>query len=366
MHKEFYMKKAMELAARGRGRVSPNPMVGAVIVHNNEIIGSGYHKKYKTPHAEVNAINDAVSRGNEDRLSQADLYVNLEPCSHYGNTPPCAKLIIEKNIKRVIVSNVDPNPLVAGRGIKMLEDSGIEVIRGVLEEDGRRLNESFFCTMERKRPFVIFKTATTMDGKIATENGDSKWITSEESRKVVHGIRNEVDAIITSSATVLADNPSLNVRHVEKIKNPYKVILDGSLKTPEESNLLKKEPEKAIFIVNKSANLQKIEKIRDLGASVEIIDNPGKIDIEQALFILREKKISSVLLECGASLAWSFLEKDLIDKYVLFMAPKAIGGRDSIGSIGGKGKSFISESVDFEIESAQVIGKDLMIQAYRR
>ena len=239
---EFFMRRAMELATLGLGKVSPNPLVGCVVVHDNKIIGEGWHKLYGSAHAEVNAIDSVIDK---NLLQESTVYVNLEPCSHYGKTPPCADLLVSHKVKRVVIANVDPNPKVAGTGINKLMEAGIEVGRGVLEEKGNDLNKRFFCAFRKQRPYVILKWAETADGFIARENYDSKWISNEFSRQLVHKWRSEEDAILVGKNTALYDNPKLNVRNWTG-RDPIRVVIDHNLSLPEELELMSKSEQQTI------------------------------------------------------------------------------------------------------------------------
>ena len=348
---EKYMRMAIEEAKKGEGFTSPNPLVGAVIVKDDKVIGIGYHQKYGENHAEINAFLDAQKKGED--VEGADIYVTLEPCSHYGKTPPCADAIIKNKIKKVIIGCVDSNPKVAGNGIKKLKDAGIEVIVNVLEDECRKLNEVFFYYIANKRPFVVMKYAMTMDGKISTVSGKSKWITSEKSREHSHRFRNKYSAIMVGINTVIEDNPTLNCR-LPNTKNPIRIILDSSLKIDLKSNICKTAKEIKTFIAAVSNDDKKIKELESLG--IEIIktesDN-GRVNLKELMKILgEEKNIDSVYVEGGASLHASLIEERLVNKVLVYIAPKIFGGVKAKSPIGGEG-------IDDPNNAFKLIGGDI-------
>ena len=308
---EFFMKRAMELALRGVGHVSPNPRVGSVITLQNEIIGEGFHARYGDHHAEVMAIN-SVAR--EEVLSESTLYVNLEPCSHHGKTPPCADLIIRKKIKRVVISNIDCNPLVSGKGIQRLKDAGIRVDVGVCKQEGYELNKRFFLSMEKKRPYVILKWAQTKDGFIAEENGDSRWISNEHSRQLVHRWRSEEDAILVGTTTAQVDNPSLTVRDW-KGKNPLRVVIDRNLRLTENLNLFDGLTPTVCYTTQSKSSKKNIEFVK--------INESGFI--EDLLGDLNSRGIQSLIIEGGTQTINSFTEKKLWDEARVFKSDLIFG-----------------------------------------
>ena len=350
MH-EKYMRMAIEEAKKGEGFTSPNPLVGAVIVKDDKVIGIGYHQKYGENHAEINAFLDAQKKGED--VEGADIYVTLEPCSHYGKTPPCADAIIKNKIKKVVIGCVDSNPKVAGNGIKKLEDAGIEVIVNVLEEECRKLNEVFFYYIANKRPFVVMKYAMTIDGKIATVSGKSKWITSEKAREHSHRFRNKYSAIMVGINTVIEDNPTLNCR-LPNTRNPIRIILDSSLKIDLNSNICKTAKEIKTFIATISNDDKKIKELESLG--IEIIktesDN-GRVNLKELMKILGEdKNIDSVYVEGGAFLHASLIEERLVNKVLVYIAPKIFGGVKAKSPIGGEG-------IDDPNNAFKLIGGDI-------
>ncbi len=358
---EFYLARCLQLATKGKGYVSPNPMVGCVIVKDNKIIGEGYHAKYGKEHAEVIAIKNAT----ED-VEGATLYVNLEPCVHYGKTPPCVDLIIESKIKRVVIGTIDPNPLVNGKGVEKLKQAGIEVKVGVLENESKKLNEVFIKYITKKIPFVALKIAQTIDAKIADIDGNSKWITSEQSLRFVHQLRSEYDAVLIGSRTAKLDNPNLTVRLVEG-RNPFRVILDSTLSLPLELNVFSdKFTDKTIVftsglsIKNKK---EKVEKLNSLGIDViPVKSRRRKLDLMDVLKKLAEREIASVLVEGGGKIFTEFLKQNLADKVYVFIAPKILGsGIPSIANIGIKS---IRDILTLKDVSIQNFGDDILITGY--
>ncbi|MDM5334357.1 bifunctional diaminohydroxyphosphoribosylaminopyrimidine deaminase/5-amino-6-(5-phosphoribosylamino)uracil reductase RibD [Ureibacillus composti] len=356
-----YMQLALQLAATAKGNTNPNPVVGAVLVKNGVIVGTGLHRKAGEPHAEVHAFNMAGEHANG-----ATLYVTLEPCSHYGKTPPCAKLVIESKVSRVVVATTDPNPSVAGRGIRMIEDAGIEVEVGILEKEARKLNERFIHNMLTSRPFVISKFAMTADGKIATHTGHSKWITGEEARHQVHELRDEVDAILVGVGTVLADNPSLTTRLPEREgKNPIRIILDSNLRIPLNSTVLQTEEAKTIIVTSLEVDTSKVEAVEEKGATVLAVSkNEHGLNLDEMLSRLYEMGITDVLVEGGGEINASFLRTGLINKFFIYIAPKIIGGKNSKPPFTGVDVDTMDDALELEFDDVEKVGKDLCIVAY--
>lgn len=347
---ESLMEKCIELAQKAEGKVSPNPMVGAVVLDKNGmIVGEGFHQKYGESHAEVNALKQAG-----DRTCGGTLIVNLEPCSHFGKTPPCADLIIEKGIKKLIVGMVDPNPRVSGSGIKKCQDAGIQVLVGVLEEKCRELNEVFIKNQTEQKPFIAIKTASTLDGKIATKTGSSKWITNSKSREIVQKLRNKYDAILTGSGTVIADNPSM-LCNIEGGKNPVKIVLDTNAKIPADAKIFEKG--KVIL-----ATAKETSKYPD---NTEILVCPknadGQIDLEFLINELYQKGIRSILVEAGAKINSSFIKTRLADKLYHFIAPKILGDKEAISCFEGFDTVFIHDCIDITIKDIQKVDGDVII-----
>lgn len=355
-----YMRRAIELAKKGEGYTKPNPLVGAVIVKDNKIIGEGYHQFYGGPHAEINAFRNAL----ED-VKGGKMYVTLEPCSHYGKTPPCALAIVESGIKEVVIGMKDPNPLVAGRGIRILEEAGIKVTCEVLEEEVKELNEIFIKYITTKLPFVIMKTAMTLDGKIAAHTGDSKWITNELSRQYVHKIRNKVSAIMVGIGTVLTDDPMLTTRLEDKEgADPIRVIVDSYGRIPLEAKVLNIDSEaKTIIAVTEKASKEKIKKIESKGAEVLIIpEKNNKVDLKHLMKELGERDIDSILLEGGSTLNYSALNEGIVDKVISFVAPKIIGGGKAKTPVGGEGREYMKDAIALENIKVSRFGEDVVIQ----
>ena len=357
---QYYMQLALDLAASAKGKTNPNPLVGAVIVKDGSIVGTGLHRKAGEPHAEVHAFRMAG-----EHAKDATLYVTLEPCSHFGKTPPCANLVKESGVKRVVVAMQDPNPSVAGRGINLLRDAGIEVAVGVLEEQARRLNERFIHNMLTSRPFVISKFAMTLDGKIATYSGHSQWITGEEARRNVHELRDEVDAILVGIGTVLKDNPALTTRLKERTgKNPIRIVLDRELRTPLDAQIVQTDEAKTI-IVTAEGQQHKASAFENLGVEllyVPVIDS--KLDLNAMLDELYKRGITDLLVEGGGEVNASFLRNGLIQKFLVYVAPKVLGGRNSITPFTGDDVETIDAAMLLQFAEVDKIGEDLRITAY--
>lgn len=316
---EYYMAKALSLARRGIGSVSPNPLVGCVIVRDGKIIGSGWHEHYGGPHAEVSAVRDAAGD-----VAGATVYVNLEPCSHFGKTPPCADMLIEKAVSRVVIGMTDPNPKVNGRGTEKLRSAGIDVVTGVLEDECKRVNRGFIFRVKENRPFVTLKVASSLDGKIALEDGSSKWITGPESRKMTHAIRAMNDAILTGIGTILADDPEMTVRDMPG-KTPLRVILDRELRIPGDAKILDVSKGKVLIIAGASASKEKAERLVECRVDVEFLDCGPECEIEAILALLTNKGVNYLMVEAGVGVVGSFLNSGKADRLSLFISPKVIG-----------------------------------------
>lgn len=324
-----YMAKALELAKNGLGAVSPNPLVGALLVKDEVVVGQGFHRGFGLPHAEVEAINDAKKKGHDIR--GATLYVTLEPCSHdspHKKTPPCVPLIIENGIERVVCAMIDPNPDVSGRGVRLLKRARIDVESDCLTHEAHELNKGFIETMTKKRPFVLAKIATSLDGKIATKTGESKWITSKVSRDAVYRLRDTVDCIIVGRGTVEADNPRLRGETTE----PLRVILDSKLKTPITAHVY--ESAKALVFTTKAASDAKIAVFKR--AAVDVVVLP-EITLKRVLKELTSRGILSVLIEGGAQVFGSAFDEDVVNRIYWYTAPVIIGGADGIAAVAGEG-----------------------------
>lgn len=354
----FFMRRALDLAEKGRGFTSPNPMVGAVVVKDGEIVGEGYHQRAGEPHAEVLALMQAG-----DKAQGAELYVNLEPCCHYGRTPPCVDAVVKAGVKRVVIAMTDPNPLVAGKGIEKLRKAGIKVIVGVLEKEARRLNEVFIKYITTGQPFIVIKVAQSLDGKIAMASGESKWITSEPSRIKAHEFRIWYDAVMVGIGTVLKDDPLLNCRYPGKKKDPIRVVVDSHAKIPLEARVLKCEG-RVIIATIEGADRLKVKELRRLGAEVlEVPALDDKVNLHSLIKILGEMGITGVLVEGGGTLIASLIKENLVDKMLVFQAPLIIGG-EGINTVGRLNLDRLYRAPRFKINFVEKIGEDLLIEAY--
>lgn len=354
---EKYMRLAMQLAGNAIGRTSPNPLVGAVIVKDNRVVGCGWHRKAGTPHAEVHALNQA------GELAQgADVYVTLEPCAHYGKTPPCAKALVEAKVKNVYGGLLDVNPKVAGKGFKILEDAGIHVEYGFLQDELRKQNEVFFKWIEDKKPFIVLKAAMTLDGKIATATGQSKWITNETSRAYGYKLRDIYDGIMVGINTVIEDNPMLTAR-VDGGKNPIRIVVDSSLRIDINANVVQDKSAKTIIATTDKADKDKILKLQAQDVDVIVVDKDknDKVDIEKLLDILGQKNICSILVEGGATLSGSFVAKKLVDKVYFFIAPKIIGGKEAKTPVAGTGILNLQEALALKDIQIEKLEEDILI-----
>ena len=395
-----YMQRAIALAKKGAGFVNPNPMVGCVVVKDNEIIAEGYHEYYGGLHAERNALTHTTAD-----CKGATLYVTLEPCCHHGKTPPCTDIIIEKGIKKVVVGLLDPNPLVSGKGISILQNAGIEVVTGVEVDKIKELNKVFLKYIKTKRPYVLLKTAMTLDGKIASYTGDSKWITNDKSRQLVHKLRSEMMGIVAGIGTVKADNPMLNCRlegqqttdnRQQSVRQPIRIIVDTKASISLDSNIVKTANEYRTIlavgqqttdnsqqstvnsqqsIVNSQQSIVNSQqstvnsqrsKINELESfNVEILqceEKDGRVDINDLMIKLGEKGIDSLLLEGGSCLNAAFLEAGCVDEVYAFIAPKIIGGEHSKSPIGGKGIELMKDAITFDKVEIEQIENDILIK----
>ena len=356
----FFMRRALELAVQGAGSVSPNPMVGAVIVYNGEIIGEGYHQKFGGPHAEVNAI---ASVSDEQKLHDATLYVTLEPCAHFGKTPPCSDLIVQKGIPRVVIGCRDPHVEVAGKGIARLQAAGIPVTEGVLEAECLKCNEAFIKSHTKGLPFVTIKLAQTLDGKIATSLGASHWITGEEARSEVHRLRSIYDAVLIGEATVRADDSQLTVRHCAG-RNPLRVVLDRRLSLPLDAKIFDTAAPTIVFASSSWERLPKVALLRQKGVTVLFVkEHAGELDLRSVLAELQKQNVLSVMVEGGSRLSASFVRAGLVDKITLFIAPKLFGG-DALSSFAPLGISMPDQAVNLRFEPPQFFGNDVLLEAY--
>jgi diaminohydroxyphosphoribosylaminopyrimidine deaminase / 5-amino-6-(5-phosphoribosylamino)uracil reductase len=356
MMDEFYMKRALRLARRGEAWVSPNPMVGAVIVKRGRIIGEGYHQKFGGNHAEINAINHVT-----EPIKGATIYINLEPCTHYGKTPPCIESIIAAKPARVVIGTPDANPVVTGKGIEALKRHGIKTTVGILEESCKELNERFFKFMRTGIPFVTLKFAQSIDGRIATASGHSRWISSEQSLKFAHTLRSHHDAVLVGSGTLSKDDPELTVR-LSRGRNPLRVVVDSHLRISPDARILKDQDKaKTIVATTNNADREKRARLTDLGVEVLAVDTDKdrRVDLMRLLMELGKRNVSSVLVEGGATIITSMLVEQLPDRVVIIIAPKIVGkGLEAIGDLGIKS---INESLRLAYRKVRRLGDDLII-----
>lgn len=359
---EKYMKLALDLAGKGEGYTSPNPMVGAVIVKDRVIVGQGFHEAAGKAHAEVVAIEQAGSAS-----EGATLYVTLEPCNHFGRTPPCTEKILKAGIQRVVLAQVDPNPDVKGGGIEYLRTKGVDVDIGLCEQQARRQNEAFNKFSQTKQPFVMTKCAATLDGQIATRTGDSRWVTNENSRHFVHRLRHAVDAIMVGIGTVRKDDPSLTTR-LKEIRgvDPGRIILDTHLSISEEAKVLRLESESDTIIVT-GTDIPADKKDRIQAKGIHVLESSlkeGRIDLNGLMERLGAMGITSLLIEGGAHVIASALASDIVDKVFFFYAPKILGGNDGVPICHGQGPDGMNQSIPVHDIEVNRFGDDVLIQGY--
>lgn len=349
-----FMARALELAAQARGMTSPNPMVGAVVVRDGKIIGEAFHHRAGEPHAEVLAVEAAGD------VKDATLYVTLEPCCHQGRTPPCVDFLLAHRPARIVVAMHDPNPKVSGEGIFRLRDVGIPVEVGVLEPEARRLNEVFIKYITTDMPFVIAKAAMTLDGKIATRTGESRWVTSEDARRLVHEIRRDVDAILVGSRTVMVDDPSLTARlGDEQVKDPIRVILDAGEYLDHERKVFKQSSIAPTWVV-----LPEGFSFEGADEVLNIHRGEGGVDMRQLMRELHSRGVASVLIEGGGTTHASAFQAGIVDKVMFFIAPKIIGGHDAVTAVEGEGFATMQEAIMLENMTARPVGPDILVEAY--
>lgn len=356
----FYMDLALQNAKAMKGQTDPNPLVGSVIVNDNHIVGIGTHLKAGEPHAEIHAIRMAG-----EKAKGGTIYVTLEPCSHHGRTGPCAVAIKEAGIKKVVIATLDPNPVVSGNGVKILEEASIEVTIGVREEEARKMNEVFNKFIVEKKPFVTLKAGTTLDGKIATHSLDSKWITSAASRQDVHQLRNENMAILVGVNTVIEDDPELTAR-IPNGRNPIRIILDSTLRIPMDSKVVTDKLAETWVFTSQKADEEKEKLLSSQGIKIFRTSGSHRVDVKEVVETLGEQLISSVLIEGGGSVHASFLEKHLIDKAVLYFAPKLVGGKDAPTFLEGTGFAKMTDAVELTDTDIIKIGQDFKFIGYPR
>jgi diaminohydroxyphosphoribosylaminopyrimidine deaminase/5-amino-6-(5-phosphoribosylamino)uracil reductase len=359
MEDERWMKRALHLAEKGRGRTSPNPMVGAVLVKKGKMVGEGYHARAGEPHAEMVALQKA---GRE--AHGATLYINLEPCIHYGKTPPCAPAVIESGVKSVVAGMEDPNPLVRGKGIEALKRAGLDVRLGILEEECRRLNEAFCKYIIKKEPFVILKVAATLDGKISTRNGESQWISGKASRHLVHRLRDQVDGVVVGIGTILKDDPLLTAR-IRGGRNPYRIVFDTRLRIPENAKVINIHPARTIIATTELGPWEKVEELERKGVQVLVFGTKdGRVDAKSCLSRLGELGMMCLLVEGGGKISGAFLDDRLIDKILIFLSPKLIGDPLAPGIFGGQGVTHLKEAVSIKNLKIRKLGEDLLLEGY--
>jgi diaminohydroxyphosphoribosylaminopyrimidine deaminase/5-amino-6-(5-phosphoribosylamino)uracil reductase len=361
-HQEQWMRRALELAGKAAGRTSPNPMVGAVIIKNGRVIAEGYHKKVGRPHGEIEALRKAGKRARG-----AHMFVNLEPCCHQGRTPPCTDAIIESGIKEVFVGMRDPNPLVAGKGIRQLKRAGVTVHSGLLKSECQRLNEVFVKYIQTGMPFVTLKSALSLDGKIATSTGESQWISGPEARERVHRMRNQVDAILVGAGTVLKDNPRLTTRLKKgKGHNPARVILDIRAEIPLKARVFHHaNRDRVVYVTTSKASAVRVNRLKDRGIEIQMVSERNcRISLIKLIRLLGKMGIASVLLEGGAGINASALKEGIVDKAVLFLAPLIIGGESAPGVVGGPGIKSLKQALPLKNLTVTPVGADWMVEGY--
>jgi diaminohydroxyphosphoribosylaminopyrimidine deaminase / 5-amino-6-(5-phosphoribosylamino)uracil reductase len=357
-----FMKKALALAEKGLGLASPNPSVGCVIVQDGRIVGRGWHEYTRLDHAEVRALREAGIRSNK-----ATAYLTLEPCCHQGRTPPCVTRLIEASIRRVVVGRVDPNPKVSGQGIEILRSSGIQVDVGLMEKEAGKIIESFACQITTGLPFVISKVGMSLDGKIGTAAGRTRWITSPEGREFGQRLRLSVDALLVGIGTVLSDDPELTYRGGEPKARPLtRVVLDGSLRIPASARLLQSSSQFPVLIFcSEPAAPNRRGELENAGAEIVPIPCSGdQLDLHAVLRELGKRQILGVLVEGGSRIHWSFLSNRLVDRFYFIIAPLVLGGKDAVPSVGGQGYELVADSPRFRIGGSFYAGPDLVLETY--
>ncbi len=359
----YYMKMALDLAASAMGRTSPNPMVGAVLVREGRVVGKGFHAGAGKPHAEVAALRDAG-----EMAGGATLYVTLEPCCHFGRTGPCTEAVIDAGVKRVVAAMEDPNPLVSGKGLDRLRQAGLEVDAGIMEEEARRLNEVFIKYITTGRPFVVMKAAVSLDGKIATRTGDSRWITGPGAREYGHGLRDRYDAVMVGVNTVLADDPSLTTRLPRGGRDPVRLVLDSLARTPVGSRVIRgPSAAPAMVVTTGRAPRDRVNRIKEAGARVITVPaEPGGegVDLRGLMRELARMEITSILAEGGGRVHASALAAGIVDKVVWFISPMLIGGLEAPGPLAGRGPSSLSEAVVLDRVCVSRLGNDIFVEGY--
>jgi len=356
---EYFMRRAIELAVKAKGKTSPNPMVGAVVVKNGRVIAEGYHEQAGLAHAEIMALDKAAAKA-----KGATLYVTLEPCAHYGRTPPCTDMILRSGIKEVIIGMQDPNPLNNGKGIEILRQNHIKVEVGFCEDQLRRINESFIKYITKRMPFVTVKVAQSLDGKIATRTGDSKWITSDKSRGYAHRIRSQFDAIMVGVNTVRKDDPRLDSWFSKK--HPIKIIVDSQLSISQDANLFSGKSQVIVVTLNVRPG-QETENRKLLGAKAKILEvkeKDGQINLNDMMKKLARMDITSILVEGGGTLVGSLFDGGLVDKVMFFVSPKIVGGKEAVSSVMGRGIERMDKAIKLKQTKLRRFGEDMLVEAY--
>lgn len=355
------MEQALELARKGTGYVNPNPLVGAVIVNEGEVVGTGYHKKYGGPHAEVFALDEAG-----DRASGAEIYLTLEPCVHYGKTPPCVDRIIESGITRAIIATIDPNPRVKGKGVDKLKEAGVDVQVGLIAEEAERLNEIYFHYIRTGKPFVLLKLAQSIDGKIATRTGDSKWLSGESSLRLGHRLRSRYSAVAVGGQTVAYDDPQLTTRLVEG-PDPARIVLNSRNGVSADAKIFDlTSPSPTIIVSTENLGEEKRQTYRSKGAVVweARSSSDGHVDLKWLLGKMASDNYDSLLVEGGGELAWSFIRQGFVDKFLFVLTPRVLGGNEAVGSVGGEGFESVEKSLGLRDVSVSRSGPDYVYRAY--
>jgi len=356
----YFMRLALKLAVKAEGQTSPNPVVGALVVKNGRILGRGYHKKAGAPHAEVVAIEEA-----KNRAKGARLYVTLEPCSHFGRTPPCVNKIIESGIREVVVAALDPNPLNNGRGIKMLKANRIKVTSCVLEKEAKKVNEVFFKFITKRMPFVTIKLAQSLDGKIATVSGESKWISNEASRKFAQRLRAGVDAVLVGVETIIKDDPLLTCRLKSCKRQPFRIVVDSRLKTPPAAKIFSEDAHRVILATTRRAPADKIKTFKGKGIKVLLIKAlKKKVCLKSLLKRLAKLDITHILVEGGGEVTASCLQEGIADKAFFFVSPKIIGGRLAKTGVEGEGVKKLKDAIKLKNVKVSRFGEDILVEGY--
>lgn len=356
---ERYMRLAIRLAKKAAGLTNPNPAVGAVVVKDSRIVGTGYHKRRGLPHAEINALNDAGARARGGVL-----YVTLEPCDHFGRTPPCTDSVIRSGVKKVVIAMRDPNPVNNGRGIARLKSRGIKTVVGILEDEAKSINLPYIKYITKKTPYVTVKIAESIDGKIATRTGESRWITSERSRKLAHRLRRKVDAVMVGVNTLIKDDPVLLSKFPGR-KQPVRIIVDSRLRSSLKAKMFDiafLHP--VVIATTKSADCKAAGPYRAKGVNILTVKSKsGKVDLKSLLKLLGKMEMAHVMVEGGGELVWAMVDEGLVDRFIFFIAPRIIGGRDAVTAVEGDGIKKIQEAVGLKVLKIKKIAEDILVEA---